>query len=65
MINGGLKTRNIFQLITYIDKAVNGVTYVLPGGDEDAGHHQQHDGGLVVEPEHIVVDTHRVKLQEL
>ena len=50
---------------TYIHQTIYRVPDVLPGGDEDAGHDQDHHGGLVVEPEHIVINADRVKLQEL
>ena len=52
-------------LLTYVHEAIYRVPDVLPGGDEHAGHDQHHHAGLVVEPEHIVVNADRVKLQEL
>ena len=50
--------------ITHVRHAVDRVPNVLPGGDQDAGAHQDHHGGLVVEPEHIVVNAYRVKFEK-
>ena len=50
---------------TYIHETIYRVPDVLPGGDQDAGHDQHHHTGLVVKPEHIVVNADRVKFQEL
>jgi len=36
----------------------------LLGGDEERGHDQDDEGGLVVQPEDIVVDADRVELDE-
>ena len=58
------ETRQL-RLTTYIYQTIYRVPDVLPGGDEDAGHDQDHHCGLVVEPEHIVINADRVKLQEL
>lgn len=58
------ETRQL-RLKTYIHQTIYRVPDVLPGGDEDAGHDQDHHCGLVVEPEHIVINADRVKLQEL
>ena len=49
-------------LITYVHEAVYRVPDVLPGGDQDTGHDQHHHTGLVVKPEHIVVNADCVKL---
>ena len=56
---------SILLAATYIYQTIYRVPDVLPGGDEDAGHDQDHHCGFVVEPEHIVINADRVKLQEL
>jgi len=43
---------------------VDGITDVLPGGDQDTGAHQDHDSGLVVKSEDIVVNAYSVKLKK-
>ena len=53
------------QSHTYLHQAVDGVTDILSGGDEDAADDEDHHGGFVVQSEHIVVDTDRVKLQKM
>ena len=48
----------------FFNDAVDGVSDVLLGGDQQRGHDQDDEGGLVVKPEHIVVDADRVELDE-
>ena len=52
------------MMLVYLHHAVDGVTNVLFGGDEDAADEENHDRGFVVESEHIVVNTNRIKLEE-
>ena len=61
VISAGAVTR---LSLTYLHQTVDGVPDVLSGGDEEAADDEDHHGGLVVQSEHIVVDTHRVKLQK-
>ena len=44
--------------------AVDGVSDVLLGGDQQAGRDQDNKGGLVVEPEDVVVNTYLIELYE-
>lgn len=48
----------------FFDYAVDGVSDVLLGGNQERGHDEDDEGGLVVQPEHIVVDAHGVELDE-
>ena len=43
---------------------VDGVSNVLLGGDQEAGRNQDNEGGLVVEPEDVVVNTYLIELYE-
>ena len=36
----------------------------LPGGNQKRGHHQNDECSLVVEPEGVVVDAHRVEFDQ-
>ena len=47
-----------------IDDAINRVSNVLPRGDEQAGSHKDGNGGLVVEPEDVVVNPDLLGLDE-
>ena len=47
-----------------LDNAVDGVPDVLPGGDEERADDEDDEGGLVVEPEDIVVDADGVELDQ-
>ena len=49
---------------TYLHQTVDGVPDILSGGHEEAADDEDHHGGLVVQSEHIVVDTNRVKLEK-
>ena len=48
----------------FLDDAVDGVPNVLPGSDEEGGDDEYDEGGLVVEPEGVVVDAYRVELNQ-
>ena len=47
-----------------VDDTVDRIADVLPGGHQQGEDDQSDHGGLVVQPEHIVVDAHRVELQQ-
>jgi len=47
-----------------VDDAIDRVTDVLAGRDEQRERHQDDDGHLIVQPEYVVVDTHAVDFQQ-
>ena len=47
-----------------IDDAIDGVSDVLLRGDQQAGGDKDDNGGLVVEPEHVVVNPDLLGLDE-
>ena len=48
----------------FLYDAINWVSNVLPGGDEQRCDNQDDEGRLVVEPEGVVVDAYRVELDQ-
>ena len=55
---------DIFTSGYSIDDAVDRVTDVLSGCDQQAGSDKDEDGGFVVKTEHVIVDPHLVQVRE-